>query len=123
MNEISRNHNETVFLYDMLNEKAKEVKGTVKSVDVVKKNIMQIEKFQDKPIASQAEKLNDIVMAERPEEIEKRKQEVMSDNGLQKNDKVLKLYKLGLDSKQIARELSIGIGEVRLVVDLYKKQQ
>lgn len=42
MNEINRNHNETVFLYDMLNEKAKEVKNTVKDVNIAKKEVDRI---------------------------------------------------------------------------------
>ena len=42
MNEINRNHNETVFLYDMLNEKAKEVKNTVKDVNIAKKEVNRI---------------------------------------------------------------------------------
>ena len=37
LGEINRNHNETVFLYDMLNEKAKEIKTTVKDVNNAKK--------------------------------------------------------------------------------------
>ena len=43
MNEISRNHNETVFLYDMLNEKAKEVKGTVKDVNIATEQVKKIQ--------------------------------------------------------------------------------
>lgn len=43
MGEINRNHNETVFLYDMLNEKAKEVKSTVKDVNVAKKEVAQMQ--------------------------------------------------------------------------------
>lgn len=43
MNEINRNHNETVFLYDMLNEKAKEVKNTVKDVNIAKKEVDSIQ--------------------------------------------------------------------------------
>lgn len=42
MDEINRNHNETVFLYDMLNEKAKEVKNTVKDVNIAKKEVKRI---------------------------------------------------------------------------------
>lgn len=42
MGEISRNHNETVFLYDMLNEKAKEVKSTVKNVNIATKQAEKI---------------------------------------------------------------------------------
>ena len=43
MSEINRNHNETVFLYDMLNEKAKEVKNTVKDVNIAKKEVDSIQ--------------------------------------------------------------------------------
>ena len=39
LNEINRNHNEVMFLYDMLNEKKKEVKNTVRDVMAVKKEI------------------------------------------------------------------------------------
>lgn len=43
MGEINRNHNETVFLYDMLNEKAKEVKSTVKDVNIAKREVAKIQ--------------------------------------------------------------------------------
>ena len=39
LGEINRNHNEAVFLYDMLNEKSKEVKTTVKDVNYAKKQL------------------------------------------------------------------------------------
>ena len=42
LGEINRNHNETVFLYDMLNEKAKEIKTTVKDVNNAKKQVEKI---------------------------------------------------------------------------------
>lgn len=42
LGEINRNHNEAVFLYDMLNEKSKEVKTTVKDVNYAKKQVEQI---------------------------------------------------------------------------------
>lgn len=54
LGQINRNHNETVFLYDMLNEKAKEVKTTVKDVNVTRR---QVEKMQ-------AEVANEAMMAE-----------------------------------------------------------
>ncbi len=43
MGEINRNHNETVFLYDMLNEKAKEVKSTVKDVNIAKREVARMQ--------------------------------------------------------------------------------
>lgn len=42
LGEINRNHNETVFLYDMLNEKAKEIKTTVKDANNTKRQVEKI---------------------------------------------------------------------------------
>ena len=43
LGQINRNHNETVFLYDMLNDKAKEVKTTVKDVNTTKRQVERIQ--------------------------------------------------------------------------------
>lgn len=37
------------------------------------------------------------------------------------NDDIIRLYKSGMEPVDIAKELSIGIGEVSLVIDLYQK--
>lgn len=36
------------------------------------------------------------------------------------NDKILRLYKIGMDSVDIAKELGLGVGEVKLVINLFK---
>ena len=197
LGEINRNHNEAVFLYDMLNDKAKEVKSTVKDVNVTKK---QVEKIQaevtsaaanpeednayadksgdksqrrsehefrsmtpeivreiDMPVTSEYDDsqendsygtggadINDGMDMVSPQElmavsqmlgqdiqqnIQQNIQTVstqdngMHDNGthgLNRNDEILSMYESGMDSRQIAKELNLGIGEVRLVTDLYK---
>ena len=201
LGEINRNHNEAVFLYDMLNDKAKEVKSTVKDVNVTKK---QVEKIQaevtsaaanpeddnayadksgdksqrrsehefrsmtpeivreiDMPVTSEYDDsqendsygtggadINDGMDMGSPQElmavsqmlgqdmqqnmqqnIQQNIQTVsaqdngMHDNGthgLNRNDEILSMYESGMDSRQIAKELNLGIGEVRLVIDLYK---
>ncbi len=197
LGEINRNHNEAVFLYDMLNDKAKEVKSTVKDVNVTKK---QVEKIQaevtsaaanpeednayadksgdksqrrsehefrsmtpeivreiDMPVTSEYDDsqendsygtgdadINDGMDMVSPQElmavsqmleqdmqqnIQQNIQTVsaqdngMHDNGthgLNRNDEILSMYESGMDSRQIAKELNLGIGEVRLVIDLYK---
>lgn len=43
LGQINRNHNETVFLYDMLNDKAKEVKTTVKDINATKRQVERIQ--------------------------------------------------------------------------------
>ena len=41
------------------------------------------------------------------------------EKGANNNDKVLRLYKSGKSNRDIAKELSLGVGEVKLVIDLY----
>ena len=54
--EINRNHNEAMFLYDMLNEKTKDVKTTVKTINATKK---QVEKLQQESGEKAEEKAQD----------------------------------------------------------------
>lgn len=57
LGQINKNHDETVFLYDMLNEKAKEVKTAVKDVNVTRR---QVEKIQ----AEVSKETKEVVSAE-----------------------------------------------------------
>ena len=42
------------------------------------------------------------------------------DNGINSNERILELHKAGKSNMAIAKELGVGIGEVKLVIDLYK---
>ena len=42
------------------------------------------------------------------------------ENGENNNEKILKLHKAGKSNVAIAKELSLGVGEVQLVIDLFK---
>ena len=39
--------------------------------------------------------------------------------GTNNNDRILTLYSEGKSNKEIAKQLSLGVGEVKLVIDLY----
>ena len=43
-------------------------------------------------------------------------------SGKNNNEKILELYKQGKEPMDIAKELKLGIGEVRLVIDLFKNR-
>lgn len=43
-------------------------------------------------------------------------------SGKNNNEKILELYKQGREPMDIAKELKLGIGEVRLVIDLFKNR-
>lgn len=214
LGEINRNHNETVFLYDMLNEKAKEIKTTVKDVNNTKRQVEKIhaevknseenavcepDRTDDgkepayeqaehsdkntKDIAKerlaalvkksnerartedgtprrnvQAEKLENKTTAKtmtdktmtdktatakktetkqpakkttkqttkqsagKAQDTEKNTDaaDIQLDPGLTNNEKILKLDSMGASVKDIAKQLNLGVGEVKLVIDLYK---
>ena len=44
------------------------------------------------------------------------------EENISKNEAILRLYEQGLSDVEIAKELSMGIGEVKLVKDLFKGQ-
>lgn len=227
LGQINRNHNETVFLYDMLNEKAKEVKNTVRDVNVAKQQIESMqrigqtagsndeaeqndgnsagktgtheikdaarerlaelvrksnEKSRKTAVKSnQAEELDKLVSEDtseqnktesesveaadaaqtvqpeaadtaetdnsekmtkpaaartttarkttrksadkskdaKPVAAEAANMNIQFDKGANNNDKILQLYNMGLTNKEIAKQLNLGVGEVKLVIDLY----
>ena len=220
MNEINRNHNETVFLYDMLNEKAKEVKNTVKDVNIAKKEVDSIQIHNrkaleaDKSFSDSAEVSADKELSKKPVKLaetksygykkstpsgskdlakerlmelvrqsnEKARVQITVDSAgikeqinipeaaaventddmakkvskgrkspekksasksssakqaavkaeiiaadfpadMTNNDRIIELSKRGVSNKDIAKLLNIGIGEVKLVVDLFNSSK
>lgn len=186
LQEINRNHNEVMFLYDMLNEKKKEINNTVRDMNVTKKEIEKsktipkkqtvIDSIKDmsedtggfmaseellreeqkdvntrkKDILNQldavVEAVSDDVSADL-EAVEKKpkkrtstgrtaakrmketvkKETLREDNRDPKafetgnnNEKILQLSKEEKSNVEIAKELGLGIGEVKLVIDLFK---
>lgn len=186
LQEINRNHNEVMFLYDMLNEKKKEINNTVRDMNITKKEIEKsksvpkkqavIDSIRDmsedaggfmaseellkeeqkgidsrkKDILNQldavVEAVSDDVSADM-EAVEKkprkrnatgktaakrmketvRKETLREDNKDPKafetgnnNERILRLSAEGKSNVEIAKELGLGIGEVKLVIDLFK---
>lgn len=107
LKEINRNHNEVMFMYDMLNEKDKEIKTTVKDVNVTRINRGYA--YNDAKQQSAMEEPK-IVM----QDIE----DFVLDESLSTHDKIRKLYSNGYNDVEIAKRLKIGVGEVRLVINL-----
>ena len=176
LNEINRNHNEVMFLYDMLNEKKKEVNITVRDVMAAKKEInetikvMETEekstedmgfmaseavmaeekKAKKTPAKAKKEKILDEldsldnVVTEEPKTTSKKrktstgktaanrvrsavkKESTREDNKDiavvtgNNNEKILELNAAGKSNVEIAKELGLGIGEVKLVIDLFR---
>ncbi len=160
LKDINKNHEEAVFLYNMLNEKhddilksqakiestSKEVKDTLKAIENAKdeanadfaknKSALMIELEQkENEIELEKNKLSAM-----EEEFNKNRQSASTLRETQKrapkksvrrssdsvnyasnhNEEILRLYKEGKSNVAIAKELGIGVGEVKLVIDLAK---
>ena len=206
LSEIQKNHQEVVFLYDMLNDKQSSLKDTIHEADKNIKDLLQQVKDSEITVRENLEKVETatatVVAAvnelpavtvieeettavlqgavdengtenalvekpnfvpfkpekvtvapkkvrksapkkEKPVEIIAQKQErektaldmllepkdasdvqlqfsSQRDNGINSNERILELHKAGKSNMAIAKELGLGIGEVKLVIDLYK---
>ena len=142
MQEIHKNHEEAMFLYDMLNSKhtnlkntVSEVNRTVKEAEETKKEaeavVNSFQRFQPEAVAKALVTPVGTVTVKEPEKDEKpasdtsdsRDISFMQDEEGQahnSNEKILELYSQGKSNVAIARELGLGVGEVKLVIDLFK---
>ena len=200
--EINRNHNEVMFLYDMLNEKKKEINIAVRDINIAKKelekNISEAESVQQtqaeqpakqtkttktikkttpvkvepeedediggfmasenilkeeqqKNILNQLDAVVEAVSDDVPADIQipapkktrkktstaktaaKRTKEAVQketqrasrkaasvEDGGNNNERILALSSQGMSQVEIAKELGIGLGEVKLVIDLFR---
>jgi hypothetical protein len=137
LEKINRNHEEVVFLYNMLNDKEKDLKLAVKEIDTIKNKVQDI--FQSKSkaenavkpvrdtkaqqtekITSQASKLEKPLKTI-PDSFENGSEAVLSGNlGSNSNSQILALYAHGKSVIEISKLLDLGQGEVKLVIDLFK---
>lgn len=131
LEKIKRNHEEVVFLYNMLNDKEKEMKAAIKEIDLSKKKVQEIIESKTAIERLQAAKATKNVMPEQtaakaqPVQQPKDSQaeaEVPSLNSLNTNNntQILALYSQGKSVMEISKFLGMGQGEVKLVIDLFK---
>lgn len=129
LEKIKRNHEEVVFLYNMLNDKEKELKAAVKEIDSSKKKIQDIIETKTNAVKAQAAK------AVKPQPVPKQPTQeaakslqadkaqgvaVESSMSSNNNSKILALYSQGKSVIEISKLLGLGQGEVKLVIDLFK---
>ena len=130
LQEIHKNHEEAMFLYDMLNNKHANIKDTVSKMDqAVKAAENQAKIKTEEPREQQMEKTSE----EKPVEVQKTTEPMESagspeigfmgetaEEGQNNNEKILEMHRQGKSTVAIAKELGLGVGEVKLVIDLYK---
>lgn len=139
LQEIHRNHEEVMFLYDMLNDKHTNLKNTVSEVNKTVKEVEETKKEAEAVVHSiQNQNQNNnsnqnlnprrsLIPAEEascePETATPVDISFMSDTdseGRNSNERILEMHKQGKSKVAIAKELGLGVGEVKLVIDLYQ---
>ena len=133
LQEIHKNHEEAMFLYDMLNNKHANIKDTIskmdKAVKAVENKTAEDKVAEDKTVTDKTagmveEKTADtpktepLIQPENSPEIGFMGETVQE--GQNNNEKILEMHRQGKSTVAIARELGLGVGEVKLVIDLYK---
>ena len=137
LSEIHRNHEEAMFLYDMLNDKHTNLKDTMTKASLAAKEITDTAK-EAEAVVNTMHRLtgnqNDVStpglteVSTTPEEDnletnEREEQENEEADFDNRNERVLDLYKQGKSLVTIAKELEMGVGEVKLIIDLFSKSK
>ena len=144
LQEIHKNHEEAMFLYDMLNSKHANIKDTVSKIDKAVKaaqnktaeNKMAENKTAGNKAAAEktaTDKTAGTVAEEKAADASQTETLIQPENspeigfmgetvqeGQNNNEKILEMHKQGKSTVAIAKELGLGVGEVKLVIDLYK---
>ena len=122
LEDINKNHQEVMFLYDMLNDKHENIKSTVSKIE---KTVKEAEAVggQFSVQGTSAEESEEADMTEElPEESQKENISFIdgSSEKENQNDRILELHNAGKSNVEIAKELGLGVGEVKLVIDLFR---
>ncbi len=129
LGEINKSHKEVMFLYDMLNDKQQSIKETAAEVT-------QTVKYAEKEPAKRTKNIKpvedvataDIIMPDIQQKDVSAKENSPILNfipegeidGKNNNDRILELHKQGKSNVAIAKELGLGVGEVKLVIGLFE---
>lgn len=139
LQEIHKNHEEAMFLYDMLNSKHANIKDTVskmdKAVKAAENKTLENKTAENKAAAEKTatDKTAGTVAEEKTADASQTETLIQPENSLEigfmgetvqegqnNNEKILEMHKQGKSTVAIAKELGLGVGEVKLVIDLYK---
>lgn len=125
MENMNKTHNEIMFLYNMLNDKHAELTGLATDLQKIAANVKSIQDGLAKKKAPEP------VPVARPESVEEKveikeqkipvvKKKENPDTEENHTGKILEMRKKGMQSVEIAKALGVGLGEVNLVLGLYK---
>lgn len=135
LKKIKHNHEEVVFLYNMLNDKEKELKAAVREIDSSRRmvqSMMEGKAEQEKVQTAKHTSSRGVAKSKTQAAQLAKKDKVGSNpnvesentsetpNPIDHKDRILELNAQGMTVLDISRQLGLGQGEVKLVIDLYR---
>ena len=151
LEKIEQNNNEVVFLYNMMTQKEEDIKTTFTKMESIRRenkeflekltNLMANKNRTKEQTVKKDNAANELVNKMSSEKSEVKNQtsnnDTVDDDGIMfldeepmsaetsdynSNDEILKLYNEKKSVLEISKILSLGQGEVKLVIDLYAKK-
>lgn len=126
LEKINQNHTEVVFLYNMLNEKEVQLKQLATKINHFYKSVQSgtsnnSDENEDKGNTTKPNKtINQMNQLGQVTE-----EKSMEENAVNRvnNEEILEMYTQGMTVIEISRELEIGQGEVKLIIDLFQAKK
>lgn len=121
---MNKTHNEVLFLYNMLDDKHKELTELAANLQQFSETMKTTEHDVLQNLVDAArdieQKTDPQTRMEMQSKIPEAEETVEEEDMGNHNERILELRQQGLTDVQIARQLGLGLGEVRLVIGLYK---
>jgi chromosome segregation ATPase len=140
LDSMNKSHDEIMFMYDMLNEKQEKTTELTKNLQAMESEIRMLKDAIEKKVEELQELNVPVVLPE--ETISEEEPSILpevedtiprafaehvqtEENPNQKNDNsaILELHKMGYSEIEIAKKLGRGLGEVKLVLGLFMRNE
>lgn len=123
LSSMNKSHNEIMFLYSMLNDKHEELTNLAGELQKFSSQLKNTENEILGKLADAADVVEQKMVE--PQDIDKTRVLAASVDNIEElntnnNERILLLHKAGRSDVEIAKELGLGLGEVKLVLGLYK---
>lgn len=135
LESIHKTHNEVMFLYSMLNDKHSELTKYAGNLAQLAIHLEELQENVQKTLDQSDEILNTAQASVKPvrtPEPDSPKPEPKEeapvvpqkeeDETLSHNQMILNMYRQGKNAVDIAKELGLGVGEVKLVIGLFREE-
>ena len=127
LESMNKTHNEILFLYSMLNDKHTELTDLATQLQQFSEHMKNTENEVLENLALAAQDVRQKVNETKPIDENEAILASLGTDGqeadqdqINHNDRILMLHQQGFSDVEIARELGLGLGEVKLVIGLFK---